>query len=302
MGDLFYWLFNMSIAGSIAGAVILLLRLIRHIPRRVIAVLWAIPLIRFFIPFGIGGRFGLLSQLSRYTTRTVEIFDNSRIATMTNYTMAAKHYFPIEYKINLLADVFRIASIVWAVIAGALLLAMIIVYLATVSELRDAVRMHDNVYCSDKITSPAAYGIFRTRIILPTQLFDSEDIDLIVLHEQRHIRRLDNLWRVIAFCAAALHWFNPLAWVFLKLYLSDVELACDESVLSKLSEEDQKRYAHALLNAQKSRTVFASAFGGARLRTRIERIVSFRKMTVVSVVGFGILTCAIAYILLTNAA
>ncbi len=107
---------------------------------------------------------------------------------------------------------------------------------------------------------------------------------------------------MIAFCAAALHWFNPLAWVFLKLYLSDVELACDESVLSKLSEEDQKRYAHALLNAQKSRTVFASAFGGARLRTRIERIVSFRKMTVVSVVGFGILTCAIAYILLTNAA
>ena len=86
------------------------------------------------------------------------------------------------------------------------------------------------------------------------------------------------------------------------MYLSDAELACDESALSGLSEKEQSLYAHALLNARESKTVFASSFGGAKLRTRIEHIVSFRKMTVVSAVGFGVFAVAIAYILLTNAA
>ena len=104
----------------------------------------------------------------------------------------------------------------------------------------------------------------------------------------------------LAFLTAALHWFNPLAWVFLKLYLSDVELACDESVLAGLPPDARGLYAHALLDTAQSKTLFASAFGGARLRTRIEHILSFKKMTVLSAAAFGILAAGIAYILLVN--
>ena len=39
LGDIFYWLFNMSIVASLSGAVILLLRRVRRIPRRLIATL-----------------------------------------------------------------------------------------------------------------------------------------------------------------------------------------------------------------------------------------------------------------------
>jgi hypothetical protein len=47
--------------------------------------------------------------------------------------------------------------------------------------------------------------------------------------------------------------------------------------------------------------VFASGFGGAKVRTRIERILSYRKMTAASVIAFAALLAAIAYFLLTNA-
>ena len=303
MGELFYWLLNMSIAASITGIVIVLIRLIRKIPRRIFVLFWIIPFIRFCIPFGIGGKYGLMSLLSQFTTRTVTVYEDDFLElSMMNSVQAADSYFPVTYKVDLLADVFRYASYVWALIAAVIVAVMIVLYVTTIRELKDAKLLKDNVYCSDKILSPAVYGVFRPKIIIPESYKDLENLDLVILHEQCHIRRLDNLWRVIAFLTAAVHWFNPLAWVFLKMYLSDVELACDESVLARLGEDGKKRYAHTLLDARQSRTVFASSFGGAKIRTRIEHIVSFKKMTAVSAAGLGILAVAIAYILLTNAA
>lgn len=302
MGDLFYWLFNMSIVGALTGLAVLLIRLIQRIPRRWIVLLWMIPFLRFLVPIGVGGKYSLMSLLSRFATRTVVIYEGELTdLTITNAVQAADRYFPITYKVDLLADVFRYAGLVWAIIAVALILAMVILYTATISELRSAEQLYDNIYCSPKVSTPAVYGILRPRIILPESCRESEALDLIVLHERRHIRRLDNLWRVLAFLTAAIHWFNPASWLFLRLYLEDAELACDESVLSKLSADQHKRYAHALLNAREGKTVFASGFGGAKVRTRIERILSYRKMSAASLIAFAALLAAIAYFLLTNA-
>ncbi len=303
MGEVFYWLFNMSIAASLTGIVIALVRRFRRIPRRVAVILWIIPFLRFWFPFGIGSRYGLMTLLSRFTTRTVPVYEGTLVSfSFTNSLMAANSYFPITYKVDLLAGIFEIAAVVWAVLAGAIVIAMAALCFATLSELKTADRLRGRVYLSHKVVSPAVYGIFRPRIVIPASASDSADFDLILLHEERHIRRLDNLWRIVAFLTAALHWFNPLAWLFLKLFLSDLELACDESTLSRLPADEKKRYAHALLNAQENKTLFASAFGGAKIRTRIEHILSFRKMTAVSAVGSAIFAAVIAYVLLTNAA
>lgn len=292
----------MSIVGALTGLAVVLLRLIRRIPRRWLVLLWAIPLLRFLVPVGVGGKYSLMSLLSRFATRTVVVYEwPFSDLTMTNTVQAADSYFPITYNVNLLSDVFRYAALVWVIVAAALILAMGILYAVTLSELRDAEHLRDNVYCSPKITTPAVYGILWPRIILPAVCRDSEDLELIVLHERQHIRRLDNLWRVLAFLTAALHWFNPAVWLFMKLYLADAELACDESVLSRLPDGEHKRYALALLNAREGKTVFASAFGGAKIRTRIERILSYRRMTAASVIAFAALIAVIAYFLLTNA-
>jgi beta-lactamase regulating signal transducer with metallopeptidase domain len=318
MDVVFYWLLNMSILATAVGIIVLLIRKIRPIPRRVIVILWAIPLVRFWVPFGFSSKYSLLSLLPRYAVRTVpitelvalpaqgqgflDVFPSEKPVAMTNIGRWAISYRPMTYKVDLLADVFDYASFVWAVIAAAVLITLTLIYFVTKAELRGAKRMYDNVYSSQKITSPAVYGILRPRIIIPEHLRDAEGLDLILLHEKRHIRRGDNFWRLLAFITAAIHWFNPFVWIFLKCFLSDVELACDESALAKLPREKQKAYALELLNVQQSKTVFASAFGGAKIRTRIEHIISYKKMTVFSALLFAAFVAAVAYMLLTNAA
>ena len=301
LAEIFYWLFNMSIAASVTGCVLLLLRRIRWVPRRVTAALWAIPFLRMWIPVGIGSDWGLLPLLSRITTRTVTVFfpGTGEEFPMSNWVRAANRYFPITYKTELLAGVFSAASAVWAVVGGAIALTLVILYVTTLREIRDARPLRGRVYVSDKVTAPALYGVFRPKIVVSSATAE-EGGGFWLLHEQTHLKRGDNLWRILAFATAALHWFNPLAWVFLKCFLADLELACDEGVLRSLTEEERKGYALALVAEAENKTLFVSAFGGAKLKTRIERILSFKKMTAVSFGAFALVAGAVGYLLLTN--
>lgn len=99
----------------------------------------------------------------------------------------------------------------------------------------------------------------------------------------------------------ALHCFNPIAWIFLRAFLADLELSCDERVLVRIGPDRIKEYATTLLECRQGPTVFASAFGGARIRTRIENVLSFRKLTWISLMVFVALIGVIFYVLLTNA-
>ena len=112
---------------------------------------------------------------------------------------------------------------------------------------------------------------------------------------------MDNLWRIIAFVIVAVHWFNPLSWLFLKGVLADLELACDERVLTKLGYDRAKDYAASLLESKQGAAVFASYFGGAKLHARIENILSFKELTFLSVTAFIALIGMIFHALLTNA-
>lgn len=298
-GDVFYFLLNMSIIASVAGLIVLLLRSIKRLPRRVAVLLWAVPFIRATAPVALNSRFSLMTLLRGLSLRfvTVELPVSIGKTTMTNVITAADSYFPITYKTDLLARLFRVASIVWLVGAAAILAALTIVYITTLHELRDAQPLGGGVWRSDKVTGPAVYGVIRPRIVFPA----AGTVDEYALrHERAHVRRLDNLWRMIAFAVAALHWFNPFFWVMLRIFLSDLELACDETALRGLDGEQRKSYALALVESSRSKDVFASAFGGARVRTRIERVLSYKGMTWFSAAAFLLLTGAVAFILITN--
>lgn len=302
LGDVFYWLFSMSVAAAITGALILPLRSLRKLPRRVVIWLWVIPFLRLTVPVGMGSRYSLMSLLSRFATKTVVVYQPVAGVdfSMMNCVTAADSYFPITYKANVWEQVFGTAALIWFVGFAAIVLMLCVIYATTIHEMKDAKHWKDGVYLSDKITTPAVYGILKPQIVLPISWAERE-LEYVLLHEKAHIRRGDNLWRVVAFLVAAAHWFNPLVWVFLKLFLSDLELSCDERVLAKLEPERRKDYALSLLESQEQVNVFASAFGGAKIRTRIENILSFRKMTWLAGVTFAGLVGVIAYVLLTNA-
>lgn len=289
----------MSISATIVGIIVLLLGKVHKLPRRIACVLWVIPFLRMWVPVGINSKFSLMKFISRYTTRTVTVFEEIPELTATNCMMAADSYFPITYKVNILEDVFRSAFIVWLVVAATLILTTILLYRITLSELKDVRHVRDNIYLSDKVNSPATYGIFREKIIVP-KMYNDEDMRFILLHERTHIKRKDNLWRIVGIATACVHWFNPLSWLFLKEFLASLEYACDEMVLKICGEGEKKNYAMTLVNCVQSKSLYASAFGGAKVRVRIENILSYKKLSILSIIGFSLLAIMIGCVLLTN--
>lgn len=300
--EIFYWVFNMSIMAAITGVLVMLIRLAKKLPRRLMVVLWAIPFLRMTVPFGLNSPYSLMSLLSKITTKTIVVYQPTDDVgfSMTNCAMAADTYFPITYKVNILENIFKVASVIWIIVSLTILLMLAVIYFTTIYEVKDATHLQDNIYLSEKIISPAVYGIIKPKIILPASYKD-RDIQLIILHEKMHIHSGDNLWRILAFFIVAVHWFNPLCWLYLKLFLADLELSCDERVLTKVGDSRTKEYALSLLESRQGVTVFASAFGGAKIRTRIENILSFKKMTWFSLTVFVALIGMIFYMLLTNA-
>lgn len=300
-GEMFYWLFNMSITASLSGIIVLLIGKIPKFPRRFAYILWLLPFIRMWVPIGVSGKYSLMSLLSKVTTKTVLVAQMPYEMSMTNYVMAADTYFPITYKIDTIGNIFSIASVIWMIGAVVIIVALFALYFTAKMQVRDAQLFCENIYFSDKLTSPAVYGIFRPRIILPLE-YKGMKLDYILAHEKAHIKNCDNLWRIVAFFTAAVHWFNPLAWLFLKKFLEETEIACDERVICHYGEAERKAYANALIDCARSRNIFASAFGGAKIHLRINNILSYRKLTIISTICFSALVVAIGYVLLTNAA
>ncbi|MFA5014963.1 MAG: M56 family metallopeptidase [Actinomycetota bacterium] len=102
------------------------------------------------------------------------------------------------------------------------------------------------------LPAPAVFGHFKPCILLPTLFIKSVDISSmrgILLHEIYHIKRHDILINYIWLVAKALHWFNPLVWMAYKLFQDDVELCCDQMVVSNLGEDDRLKYSQSLVEA-----------------------------------------------------
>ena len=159
LSEMFYWAFNMSLIGSCMGLLILLLRTVKAVPRRIVTMLWAIPFLRFSLPLWPNNPYSLMALISRFTTRTVTVLHptDEISLSVTNSIMAANSYFPITYRVDLLDIVFRVASVVWAIGAAALLLALAMVYLTTLREIRDATHMRENIYLSPHSPSDLSY-------------------------------------------------------------------------------------------------------------------------------------------------
>lgn len=300
--EIFYWLFNMSITASLVAIPVIAIRFIKPISRRLIVALWAVPFLRLSLPFGMHSPYSFMSLLSGISVKTVTVYQPVKnfYFTYANFAQAAETYFPVTYKVNILDDVFGIASVIWLSVAVVIFLLLAIFYCFSMWEVKKASHWKNNLYLSSYAVSPAVYGIIKPKILLPESCKDTQ-LHYILLHEQAHIRRGDNLWRLLAIAVTTIHWFNPFCWLFLKLFLADLELACDEAVLKKLGQAHAKSYAQALLDSKQHTQMLTSAFGGAKINTRIKSILSFKEMTRLSVIIFSVLIIAISYILLTNA-
>jgi len=105
------------------------------------------------------------------------------------------------------------------------------------------------------ISTLAVCGWLRPAVLVPADLearFTAPQIRGMLLHEMAHVRRRDVLWTWLALGLCALHWFNPLAWLALRRFHADRELACDAAALRALDGPQRHEYGEALLRCLQS--------------------------------------------------
>ena len=152
------------------------------------------------------------------------------------------------------------------------------------------------VRVSRHVSSPLSYGLLRPVILLPAAMADADDQTLgyVLTHEFMHIRAWDMLRKWTLLLALCLHWFNPLAWVMLRLYSRDMELMCDERVVRLLG--GRKAYCLTLLDmeVQRSNLTMGTCFSVTGIEERIQ-VMKNRKHQ-------GILSIALAFAIFLGAA
>lgn len=301
MGELFYYILNMSITGALVGVIILLIRKIRSIPKRFIILLYLIPFVRFILPFGLSSELSIMRLISSFYGRMIPVSDNSALV-FSNLIMQAEDYAPMTFRDGAFLRFIRIAAVAWAIVAALMIIGAAAIYIKTMSELQisELRKKGNKIHYSKEVSMPAVYGVFKPVILLPKKL-NGQDVSLILLHENMHILRKDNFRRLAAVAVACVHWFNPMAWVLLKSFLGDMELACDECVMRNLDKGQRREYAQELLKYSEEKNLMVSAFGGISTGKRIENIITYKKLRTTSVVIFSAMIIAMFIILLTNA-
>lgn len=156
----------------------------------------------------------------------------------------------------------------------------------------------------DGIRTPMVFGILRPQIYLPVEM-NPEFYDCVLQHERMHLRRLDYLWKILAYLISIVHWVNPVVWLAYYLLCCDMEKACDEAVTEQLEPEGRQEYATALLYMAvdtTARRIFAApvCFDEGDIKGRIRHILKGRK-TAGKLAALAVELCVVvALILLTQ--
>lgn len=254
MRTLFLTLLRMSLAGAAAAVFVLPIRLLlRRAPKKWSYLLWLPVLFRFVSPAGPRTAFSLFGLFSEKSAGGERLWTRFRpINEIFQPVTGPETVLPAETGLSYAGVQAQPAAFDWLGLlaglwcAGVILLAAwaLIQALALRRRLRGAV-CRGGVCEAAGLRSPFVFGLFRPRICLPAGL-DPETKAIILAHEREHIRRGDPLVRLIAFCALCMHWFNPLAWLAFSLMSRDMEMRCDEAVVSG-DPRRKKQYGAALL-------------------------------------------------------
>ena len=304
MIEAFLSILKLSITASLVAVVVMLLRLgMKKAPKWISAALWAFVGARLVFPFALQSPFSLIPSIDTVTTTyghsagTIQIHSD---IGLVNY--AVNEHIAPNKNITATISALDVISVVWIVGFVVFLLYGIISYLCVYRKVCTAIPMTGNIYQSENIQSPFVIGFFKPRIIVPFNL-DEETLHNVIMHENAHLKRKDHIVKPFAYLLVCFHWFNPVIWLSYILLCRDIEVACDEKVIKKLSFSERKNYALALLNCKVKNTTVAVcpvAFGEVNVKSRIKNTLYYKKPAMGIIVAAIVVAVIASGCLLTN--
>lgn len=292
METVFLKLLNMSITGSVMILAVIAARLLlKRAPRWSICLLWGLVALRLICPVTIRSNLSLIHNSEPITQEVIseqlplvpiiaEPIEHEIVNDTPEMTVIPQQTVEVVPK-KQAPNVLEIAGYVWLSGVAALLVYSVISYLKLKYRVRTATPLEKNIRQSEYVTSPFVLGVFRPMIYLPYGLKQTHQ-EHIVAHERSHIGRGDHLIKPVSFMILSVHWFNPFVWVAYILLCRDIEAACDERVISKMTLEQRQAYSATLLHYGVKRRQIAAcpvAFGETGIKGRIKNVMNYKKPT-----------------------
>lgn len=283
---------NMSITASVIIAAVCGVRfLFSRIPKIYIYLLWSVVLFRLLCPFSFESNISVLENFQNeasvdgrmeYIPRDIgyQLEPEVRlpIKAVNNYVNEALPKGDVAASVNPLQIWLLIGAFIWLTGMAAMLSYSAFALYRLRKQLKNAVWERDNIYRFPGNHSPFVYGLFGTCIYLPENL-EGTELEYVLMHEQIHIKRGDPFYRMLAYVALCIHWFNPLVWLAFSLSGKDMEISCDEAVIKRLGNDVKKDYSASLLNLACGDKIVKGipvAFGESDTASRIKHILKFK--------------------------
>lgn len=291
---LFHQVINMGITASYVMAAVLLMRLLfLHMPKKYSYYLWGLVGFRLVCPVSFSSVFSMFN---------LHIFDRARDNYSMSYVPSDIGYAkvpkvntglpavdttinanlpPAELtaSVNPMQVIMSALSVLWLIGIAVLLIYSCISYARCKRQVRQAVLLEKNIYECDNLSSPFVLGILSPKIYIPFRL-EKEERSYILAHEQYHIRRKDYLVKIIAFLIASVYWFHPMVWLAYYLMCRDMEMSCDEKVISDMGMDMKQAYSRSLLafsTNSRQNPVSPLAFGESGTGKRVKNVLHFQK-------------------------
>lgn len=302
--DFIFW---NSLYSSIIAIAVLILRIpLRRMPKLYSYLLWSAVFFRMICPLQLHSELSLIPNLSQdyqfYMQEAVTDFEGDftnayNIEESTSNTAEktpAGHInesldhaentegiqdtssYPVNSKINAVNIIFFI----WLSGFAASAILLLYSYLNLKNKIRTATLVTGNIYESDQIDTAFVFGLIKPKIYIPCWVMSDNKSQLIIAHEQVHIKRLDYLVKPVICVITMMYWFNPFAWISYIFMCRDMEISCDEAVLNTYGEYIKRDYSNMLLHFGVKHTLsIETAFGEAPAKSRIINALRYKKPT-----------------------
>ena len=243
--------------------------------------LWALAGLRLCLPFSIQSAWSLVPsekildyETAQYAAKPEITSGIAALNRAVNPAFGESFAATPAASVNPLQVWMHLAGLVWAIGVLALLLAALVSVWKLRRRVRASIELQKGVRLCDAIDTPFLLGLFRPTVYLPSQL-SRQERDVVLAHEAAHKTHGDCVWKGLGYGILCVYWFYPPVWLGYALFCRDLELACDERAVKRLSLEEKTRYASVLLSCSVPRGSFPVcplAFGEVGVKERVKRV------------------------------
>ncbi len=271
-----YTVFKTVLAMSAFGfAVVVLLLLLKPVMTRFFSARlqyasWIIAGVFMLVPFWrlVPGDIGIFVPKQTRSAQTETAVEyNSR----ETYTPVIIERVPLEYReIELVPEkrvrLVDLLAYIWLAGAGIFILSAAVSYaMFLVKRRKSSLNVEENAVLeqvkqelkikrrirmrtSPDVRSPMLVGAMFPVIYMPMTSLTDERMRMVFLHELTHYKRGDLLVKWFSLPVNALHWFNPMAYLFAASLNESCEIACDMAVTRSMNDDARKLYMAAILD------------------------------------------------------